>query len=131
VAGRLITMTGRHGHFIGREADGADAVRRATRAEIKEGAHFIKVMATGGVLTPGVDPAHTALSQEELAVVAKEAHNSGRRVATHAIGTAGTRNAVLAGIESIEHGLRLDDETLQLALDRGAFLVARHAVSTR
>ena len=53
-AGRVITMTGGHGYFIGREADGADAVRAATRAEIKEGAHFIKAMATGGVLTPGV-----------------------------------------------------------------------------
>jgi imidazolonepropionase-like amidohydrolase len=115
-AGRVITMTGGHGHFIGREADGADAVRRATRAELKEGAAFIKVMATGGVLTPGVDPANTALQEEELAVVAREAHNAGRRVATHAIGTAGIRNALLAGIDSIEHGLRLDDETLQLAL---------------
>lgn len=122
-AGRVITMTGGHGHFIGREADGVDEVRRATRAEIKDGAHFIKVMATGGVLTAGVDPANPALTVEELAVVAQEAHNSGRRVATHAIGTAGIRNALLAGIDSIEHGLRLDDETLQLALDRGAFLV--------
>lgn len=122
-AGRVITMTGGHGHFIGREADGVDAVRRATRAELKEGAAFIKVMATGGVLTPGVDPANTALQEEELAVVAREAHNAGRRVATHAIGTAGIRNALLAGIDSIEHGLRLDDETLELAVDRGAFLV--------
>ena len=50
--GRVITMTGGHGHFIGREADGADAVRAATGREMKEGAHFIKAMATGGVLTP-------------------------------------------------------------------------------
>lgn len=122
-AGRVITMTGGHGHFIGREADGVDAVRRATRAELKEGADFIKVMATGGVLTAGVDPGNVALLEEELAVVAQEAHNSGRRVATHAIGNAGIRNALRAGIDSIEHGLHLDDETLQMALDRGAFLV--------
>ncbi|HEX5406721.1 MAG TPA: amidohydrolase family protein [Pseudonocardiaceae bacterium] len=122
-AGRVITMTGGHGHFIGREADGVDEVRKATRAELKEGAAFIKVMATGGVLTAGVDPRNTSLQEEELAVVAREAHNAGRRVATHAIGTAGIRNALLAGIDSIEHGMRLDDETLQLALDQGAFLV--------
>jgi imidazolonepropionase-like amidohydrolase len=116
-------MTGGHGHFIGREADGVDAVRRAVRAEIKEGADFIKVMATGGVLTAGVDPNNVALLPEELAVVAQEAHNSGRRATTHAIGNAGIRNALLAGIDSIEHGMHLDDDTLQLALDRGAFLV--------
>ena len=122
-AGRVITMTGGHGHFIGREADGVDAVRRAVRAEIKEGADFIKVMATGGVLTHGVDPNHVALLPDELRVVAEEAHNSGRRATTHAIGNAGIRNALLAGIDSIEHGMHLDDDTLQLALDRGAFLV--------
>lgn len=122
-AGRVITMTGGHGHFIGREADGPDAVRRATRAELKEGAAFIKVMATGGVLTAGVDPNQVALREEELRVVAEEAHNAGRRTATHAIGNAGIRNALLAGIDSIEHGMHLDDDTLQLALDRGAFLV--------
>jgi imidazolonepropionase-like amidohydrolase len=122
-AGRVITMTGGHGHFIGREADGVDAVRRATRAEIKEGAAFIKVMATGGVLTAGVDPNNTSLQEDELAAVAREAHNSGRRVTTHAIGNAGIRNALRAGIDSIEHGMHLDDETLQLALDNGAFLV--------
>jgi imidazolonepropionase-like amidohydrolase len=122
-AGRVITVTGGHCHFIGREADGVDAVRRATRAELKEGAAFIKVMATGGVLTPGVDPEHTALQREELATVTTEAHNAGRRVAAHAIGNAGIRNALLAGVDSIEHGMHLDDPTLQLALDQGAFLV--------
>ena len=122
-AGRVITMTGGHGHFIGREADGPDEVRKATRAEIKAGAAVIKVMATGGVLTPGVSPTQTALLPEELAVVAQEAHNSGRRVTTHAIGRAGIHNALLAGIDSIEHGFYLDDELLELAIDQGAFLV--------
>ncbi len=87
-------MTGGHGHFIGREADGADEVRKAVRTEIKAGAGFIKVMATGGVLTAGVAPTQHALLPEELAVVAEEAHNSGRRVSTHAIGNAGIRNAL-------------------------------------
>jgi imidazolonepropionase-like amidohydrolase len=122
-AGRVITMTGGHGHFIGREADGPDEVRKATRAEIKAGAAVIKVMATGGVLTPGVSPTQTALLPEELAVVAQEAHNSGRRVTTHAIGRAGIHNALTAGIDSIEHGFYLDDELLELAVDQGTFLV--------
>lgn len=122
-AGRPITMTGGHGHFIGREADGTDEVRKATRAEIKSGAAVLKVMATGGVLTPGVSPTQTALLPEELAVVAQEAHNSGRRVTTHAIGRAGIHNALLAGIDSIEHGFYLDDELLELAVAQGTFLV--------
>ncbi|WNV74215.1 amidohydrolase family protein [Geodermatophilus sp. DSM 44513] len=122
-AGRVITMTGGHGHFIGREADGPDEVRKATRAEIKAGAAVIKVMATGGVLTPGVSPTQTALLPEELAVVAQEAHNSGRRVTTHAIGRAGIHNALLAGIDSVEHGFYLDDELLELAVAQGTFLV--------
>ncbi len=122
-AGRVITMTGGHGHFIGREADGADEVRKAVRTEIKAGAGVIKVMATGGVLTPGVSPTQTALLPEELAVVAQEAHNSGRRVATHAIGGTGILNALRAGIDSIEHGFYLDDESLELAVSQGAFLV--------
>lgn len=122
-AGRVITMTGGHGHFIGREADGPDEVRKATRAEIKAGAAVIKVMATGGVLTPGVSPTQTALLPEELAVVAQEAHNSGRRVTTHAIGRSGIHNALVSGIDSIEHGFYLDDELLDLAVARGTFLV--------
>jgi imidazolonepropionase-like amidohydrolase len=122
-AGRVITMTGGHGHFMGREADGPDAVRHATRAEIKEGAHFIKAMATGGVLTAGVSPDQTALGLSELEVIAIEAHNAGRRTACHAIGLNGIKNAVLAGIDSIEHGMHLDDEALQMMLDRGTYLV--------
>lgn len=122
-AGRVITMTGGHGHFIGREADGADGVRAATRAEIKEGAHFIKTMATGGVLTPGVSPTQTALQLDELEQVAREAHNAGRRTAAHAIGNGGIKNAIRAGIDSIEHGFYLDDEALELAVDRGTMLV--------
>jgi imidazolonepropionase-like amidohydrolase len=122
-AGRVITMTGGHGHFIGREADGPDGVRQATRAEIKEGAHFIKAMATGGVLTPGVVPTQTALQQDELEQVARESHNAGRRAACHAIGNEGIKNAIRAGIDSIEHGFYLDDEALQLAVDHGTVLV--------
>lgn len=122
-AGRVITMTGGHGHFIGREADGPDGVRQATRAEIKAGAHFIKAMATGGVLTPGVVPTQTALQQDELEQVAREAHNAGRRAACHAIGNEGIKNAIRAGIDSIEHGFYLDDEALELALDHETVLV--------
>src|SRR5689334_5559223 len=84
-AGRVVTMTGGHGHFIGREADGADEVRKAVRAEIKGGANFIKVMATGGVLTPCRDPRQTALKIEGMTAAGGEAHKAGRPAASHAI----------------------------------------------
>jgi imidazolonepropionase-like amidohydrolase len=122
-AGRVITMTGGHGHFIGRQADGPVGTAQATRAEIAGGAHFIKVMATGGVLTKGVHPNQTALQPDELAAVAREAHNAGKRVASHAIGGQGIKNAIAAGIDSIEHGFYLDDESLDAAVNQGTFLV--------
>jgi imidazolonepropionase-like amidohydrolase len=122
-AGRVVTMTGGHGHFIGREADGPDEVRKAVRAEIKGGAHFIKVMATGGVLTPGVDPSQTSFQLEELEAAAQEAHKAGRAIASHAIGNAGIKNALRAGIDSIEHGFYLDDEAVNLALKNGSYMV--------
>lgn len=122
-AGRVITMTGGHGHFIGQEADGPDAVRRATRSELKAGADFIKAMATGGVLTPGVETDRGGLQEDELTWVVREAHNSGRRTASHAIGNTGIKNALRAGIDSIEHGFHLDDEALELAVNQGTFLV--------
>ena len=122
-AGRVVTMTGGHGHFIGREADGPDEVRKAVRAEIKGGAHFIKVMATGGVLTPGVDPSQTTFQLEELQAAVEEAHKAGRPIASHAIGNRGIKNALRAGIDSIEHGFYLDDEAVDLALKNDAYMV--------
>jgi imidazolonepropionase-like amidohydrolase len=122
-AGRVITMTGGHGHFMGREADGVDGVRRAVRQELKDGAHFIKTMATGGVLTLGVSPTSTALLREELTAIVQEAHNAGKRVATHAIGREGIENALRAGVDSIEHGFYLDDDLFEIAVAQGTYLV--------
>lgn len=122
-AGRVITMTGGHGHFMGVEADGVDAVRRAVRGQLKAGAAFIKAMATGGVLTSGVRPTQTAFLREELAAIVEEAHHAGRRVSTHAIGRDGIENAILAGVDTIEHGFHLDSELFELAIERGTYLV--------
>ena len=122
-AGRVVTMTGGHGHFIGREADGPDEVRKAVRAEIKGGAHFIKVMATGGVLTPGVDPQQTTFQPEELQAAVEEAHKAGKPIASHAIGNRGIKNALRAGIDSVEHGFYLDEEAIDLALKNDTYIV--------
>lgn len=122
-AGRVITMTGGHGYFMGVEADGVDAVRKAVRGELKKGAGFIKAMATGGVLTSGVQPTQTAFLREELSAIVEEAHHAGRRVSTHAIGRDGIKNAILAGVDTIEHGFHLDAELFALAIERGTYLV--------
>jgi len=123
-AGLVITMTGGHGYFLGREVDGVDEVRKATRQAVKDGAGFVKVMATGGLLTPGVTAGRTAYAPAELAVLVEEAHNAGLRVATHAIGLQGIKNALRAGVDSVEHGFYLDDEAIELLLARDdVFLV--------
>lgn len=122
-AGRVLTMTGGHGHYMGVEVDGADAARRAVRRELQLGADFIKTMATGGVLTKGRHPSQIALCEDELVWIVREAHAAGRRVSAHAIGRQGIANALAAGVDSLEHGFYLDEELFEIAIDRGTFLV--------
>ena len=122
-AGKVVCMTGGHGHWTGIEADGVDAVMKAVRTNIRAGADCIKLMATGGVLTPGVDPLAAHLTLEELQAAVQTAHGLGRKVASHAQGAEGIRNATLAGVDSIEHGFELTDEVVQLMIDRGVCLV--------
>jgi imidazolonepropionase-like amidohydrolase len=123
-AGRVICMTGGHGWWVGREADGPWDVRKAVREERKAGADCIKFIATGGVLTKGAVPAIEQLTEDELRAGVAEAHMHGMRCAAHAIGTQGIKNALRAGIDSIEHGHLLDDECIELFKERrGAYLV--------
>jgi len=123
-AGRNITMTGGHGWMIGREADGPDDVRKAVREQLKAGARAIKFMASGGVMTPGVDPRSPQLGPDELAAGIEEAHKAGVRTAAHAQSAQGIRNAVLAGIDSVEHGIYLEDDVIAEMVRRGTFLSA-------
>lgn len=124
-AGRALTITGGHGHNIGlaREVDGPDGVRKAVREEIRAGARVIKVIATGGVLTPGITADFTAFTPEELEAAVDEAHKWERTVAAHAIGPAGIVHAVKAGVDSVEHGSMLTTEGARLMKERGTFLV--------
>ncbi len=122
-AGRAICMTGGHGWFIGRQADGPLDVRKAVREQLRDGANCIKFIATGGVLTKGAVPGITQLDEDELRAGIAEAHNHGLPCAAHAIGAGGIKNALRAGIDSIEHGHLIDDEGIALALERGAWIV--------
>lgn len=124
-AGLGVTMTGGHGHgFLATEADGPDAVRRAVREQLRAGATAIKLFASGGVMTPGVDPRSPSFTEDELRAGVEEAHKAFRVVGAHAQATGGIKNAIRAGVDSIEHGVWLDEEAIGLMLDRGTYLVA-------
>ena len=129
-AGRAICMTGGHGFFIGRETDGPWDARKAVREQLKAGAGCIKLIATGGVLTKGALPGRDQLSEEEMRAAILEAGTHGMRVAAHAIGTSGIKNALRAGVNSIEHGHLLDDEAIALFKERGTYLVPTIAAVT-
>jgi imidazolonepropionase-like amidohydrolase len=123
-SGPAVTMTGGHIPYLGRVTDGVEAMRAAVRANLALGAGCIKVVATGGVLTPGVDPREPAYTQAELDALVDEAHRLGLTVAAHAIGEGGVAAALRAGVDSIEHGMFLDERTIELFLQTGARLSA-------
>lgn len=122
-AGKVICMTGGHGWQEGIEADGKDGCLKAVRTQLKSGVDLIKMMATGGVMTKGVEPGNAQFSVEEMKVMIEEAHKAGRKTATHAQGLQGIKNALYAGIDSIEHGCFLDEECLELMKKQNTFLV--------
>jgi len=105
-------------------ANGVAEVRAAVRYQMKYGAQVIKVVASGGVMSHTGPAGAQQYSNEELAAIADEAHRAGLRVAAHAHGDAGIRNAIEAGIDCIEHGSLMSDETMDLMIERGTFLVA-------
>ena len=122
-AGKMICMTGGHGWQEGIEADGKDACLKAVRTQLKAGVDLIKMMATGGVMTKGVEPGNAQFNIDEMKIMVEEAHKAGRKTATHAQGLQGIKNALYAGVDSIEHGCFLDDECLELMKQQNTFLV--------
>jgi imidazolonepropionase-like amidohydrolase len=103
-------------------ADGVDQIRHVVRAQVKYGVDVIKILATGGVLSKGDSPGAPQFTFEELKAAADEAHMAGRKIAAHAHGTQGIKNAILAGIDSIEHASLIDEEGIRLAKERGTYL---------
>ena len=138
-SGPAITITGGHGDLNNFSpqtrvsmfpeerdfaiADGVDQVRHVVRAQVKYGVDVIKILATGGVLSKGDSPGAPQFTFEELKAAADEAHMAGRKIAAHAHGTQGIKNAILAGIDSIEHASLIDDEGIRLAKEHGTYLV--------
>ena len=103
--------------------DGVDAMRHKVREVLHAGADWIKLCTSGGVLSPGDLPEHAQFSVEEIRVAVEEAAVVGKRVMAHAMSPSGIRNALMAGVATIEHGCLLDEESIALMKERGAYLV--------
>ena len=137
----VLTITGGHGDgwmrsgmqydlfmsypgFPESRVDGVEDCRRKVREVLRAGADIIKICSTGGVLSPTDHPEFVQFSPEELEVIVREAaYRKGVKVMSHAQGAEGVKNAIRAGVHSIEHGIYLDDEALELMLKHGTFLV--------
>jgi imidazolonepropionase-like amidohydrolase len=123
-SGQALTITGGHGwNSFALQVDGPDGVRKAVREQIRSGARSIKIVATGGVLTPGVPVDFTAFTREEIEAAVDEAHKWGVPIAAHAIGQTGIQNCVRAGIDSIEHGSHITAGIAREMKERGTFHV--------
>lgn len=133
VSGPALGITGGHcddnllpfeyHHISNGVADGPWAARAKVREVIKYGADVIKICASGGVLSKGDQPGTPQYTLEEMQAIAEEAHKLGRKVAAHAHGTQSIKDAIRAGIDSIEHSSLIDDEGIALAKQRGTYLV--------
>jgi imidazolonepropionase-like amidohydrolase len=104
-------------------ADGVDEVRKRVREHVRSGFDWIKITTTGGVLSEGDESWWRNYTLEEIKAITDETHALGRRVAAHAHGREGIKNAILGGVDTIEHGIYLDDELLEMMVERGLFLV--------
>ena len=133
-AGQVITPTGGHGDGGGFRddifphphtgvCDGVTECRKAVRTQVKFGADHIKYVATGGVLSLTATGTEQQFTNEEQTALVQAAHAMGRKVAAHAHGKAGIVSALLAGVDSIEHGSYLDEEVANLFVRTGAYLV--------
>jgi len=134
VSGQGLSITGGHGdpangwppevQFSGRRpVDSPHDARKAAREELMYGADCIKMSATGGVMSSGTDHTVRGLTEEEMRAAIEEANNRDKRTLAHAQGTEGIKNAIRAGIDSIEHGFWLDDEAIEMMLENDVALV--------
>lgn len=110
-------------HAYARIADGADDCRKAAREQIRAGAGVIKILSTGGVLSEKGDPTQPQLIPEEIAAITTEAHRAGLKVMAHAESQEGIKNSLLNGVDTIEHAMYLDEETVDLLLKYDTIIV--------
>jgi len=137
-AGLALSQTAGHGDFpfvpkemvkigiLSHIADGVEEVRKASREQLRAGADFLKIMTSGGVISDD-DPQACQFSLDEIRVFVEVAQDARVRTAAHAQGLQGIKNALVAGVDSIEHGFYLDDECIEMMLDQGTYLVPTFA----
>jgi imidazolonepropionase-like amidohydrolase len=135
VAPHMLTATGGHGDYNGLAADvlvragnpvvsGVNSAQEIVRQEIKYGADWIKIALTGGVMSLGDDPRVTSFTDEEVSAMVDEAHRYRKKVCVHAHGTEGIKQAIRAGVDSVEHASLIDQEGIRLMKEHGTYLVA-------
>lgn len=123
-AGLAICMVGGHlRRVIAQEVEGVEQVRQVVRQQIVAGAEVIKVIASGGVLTPGTSPEQAQMTLDELSAAVDEAKRAERKVAAHAHGASGMKNAIHAGVHSIEHATLMDEEAAGLFEKHAVYMV--------
>ncbi len=127
-SGKVISTTGGHIFYVSREADGPDEVRKAAREQIKMGADFIKVMCSGGVERVDESINAVQLNMDEIRAAVGVAQDNGTVVAAHAHPKRAMKEALLAGVTSIEHGSLLDEEVAEIMLKKKAFIVPTFSV---
>lgn len=126
-SGKIICMMSAGSEYfkgLYREADGVDENRKAAREQLKEGADYLKVMATGAIMNPGGVPGAPHLDADEIRAVVEEGEKINKHTAAHAHGAEGIKNAIRAGVRTIEHGTLADDEALKMMVDNGIFLTS-------
>ncbi|ACB84028.1 metal-dependent hydrolase family protein [Natranaerobius thermophilus] len=125
-SGKILSITSPGSeYFYGlyREADGYDGFKLAAREQLKMGADLLKLMATGAIMNPGGVPGATQPDEKEIKAIVREAKKLNKKVAAHAHGAEGIKNAVRAGVDTIEHGTFADNESHELMVEYGVYLV--------
>lgn len=122
-AGQSISVTGGHGYAMSLECDGTDTIAKGVKTVVKEGADLVKLMASGGVNSPGQEPGPPELTLDEMLVATETAHAFGKKVAVHAHGYTAIKRAVTAGVDSIEHGVYLKEDLFDEMIKKDIYLV--------
>jgi len=123
ISGQPIITTGGHCYYMGREADGPYEVARAVREQLKVQVDYIKLMVTGGVMTPGVGTCDLQFQKEEVEAAVRVAHNAGKMISSHAQGGPGVKLTIECGVDILEHGIYLAEEDIERMKKKGTYYI--------
>jgi imidazolonepropionase-like amidohydrolase len=137
-AGEVLTSTGGHCWFFGVECDSVDEVRRAVRRQVKAGADYVKVMSSGGGLTPNSNPTASQFTRDDMIAIVEDSARLGRYVASHCHGTGSVYNSVAAGVRTIEHcsfwepaGISYHQDAIDGVVEKGIYICPTIGVGER